>query len=226
MFMDSCLPWFPLLSKLDPAVYGPPESAITKDLIEQELLQHGMGVDEFLSLVISDCFWKLLTRAIEKKRFFLLDYYDMLLPLIEKMNSMPKIKAYASRTIFFYTRTGFVRTVAIELSIPPTSSSPGNKRVHGHDNTTHWIWKLAKAHVCSNDAGVHQLVNHWLRTHACIESYIIATHRQLSSMHPIYKLLYPHMRGMAVEDPSMPCGIKLVIEETLTQQMVFSYGRL
>ncbi|KAG5521897.1 hypothetical protein RHGRI_034203 [Rhododendron griersonianum] len=143
---------FPLLSKLDPAVYGPPESAITKDLIEQELLQHGMGVDE----------------AIEKKRVFLLDCYDMLLPLIEKMSSLPEIKAYASRTIFFYTRTGFLRTIAIELSIPPTSSSPGNKRVyaHGHDNTTHWIWKLAKAHVCSNDAGVHQLVNHWLRTHA------------------------------------------------------------
>lgn len=33
-----------------------------------------------------------------------------------------------------------------------------------------------------------------LRTHACMEPYIIATHRQLSSMHPIYKLLHPHMR--------------------------------
>jgi len=33
-----------------------------------------------------------------------------------------------------------------------------------------------------------------LRTHATMESYIIATHRQLSSMHPIYKLLHPHMR--------------------------------
>lgn len=246
---------FPLLSKLDPAVYGPPESALTKDLIEQELQQHGMSVDE----------------AIEKKKLFIIDYHDVLLPFIENMNSLPGRKAYASRTIFFYTRTGFLRPIAIELSLPPTSSSPGNKRVytHGHDNTTHWIWKLAKAHVCSNDAGVHQLVNHWLRTHACMESYIIATHRQLSSMHPIYKLLHPHMRytfeinalarqslingggiieacfspgkysmeissaayksmwrfdmealpadlirrGMAVEDPSMPCGIKLVIED-------------
>lgn len=40
---------FPLLSKLDPAVYGPPESALTKDLIEQELQQHGMSVDEVLT---------------------------------------------------------------------------------------------------------------------------------------------------------------------------------
>lgn len=27
-----------------------------------------------------------------------------------------------------------------------------------------------------------------------MEPYIIATNRQLSTMHPIYKLLYPHMR--------------------------------
>ena len=33
-----------------------------------------------------------------------------------------------------------------------------------------------------------------LKTHACMEPYIIATRRQLSSMHPIYKLLHPHMR--------------------------------
>ncbi|KAK9286509.1 hypothetical protein L1049_014907 [Liquidambar formosana] len=35
---------FPILSKLDHAVYGPPELAITKELIEQEL--NGMSVEE------------------------------------------------------------------------------------------------------------------------------------------------------------------------------------
>ncbi|XP_018851007.2 lipoxygenase 6, chloroplastic [Juglans regia] len=244
---------FPILSELDPAVYGPPESALTKELIEQEL--NGLSVE----------------KAIEEKRLFILDYHDMLLPFIKKINSLPGRKSYASRTIFFYTKTGLLRPIAIELSLPPAPSSPQNKRVytHGHDATMHWTWKLAKAHVCSNDAGVHQLVNHWLRTHACMEPYIIATHRQLSSMHPIYKLLHPHMRytleinalarqslingggiieacfspgnyamelssaaykslwrfdmealpadllrrGMAVEDPSMPCGVRLVIED-------------
>uniref|UniRef100_A0A2P2MML9 Lipoxygenase n=4 Tax=Rhizophora mucronata TaxID=61149 RepID=A0A2P2MML9_RHIMU len=244
---------FPILSKLDPAIYGPPESALTKDLIEQEL--HGMTVE----------------KAIEERRLFILDYHDMLLPFIKKINSLPGRKAYATRTIFFYSPAGMLRPIAIELSLPPTTSSPCNKhaQTHGRDATTHWIWKLAKAHVCSNDAGVHQLVNHWLRTHACMEPYIIATHRQLSQMHPIYKLLHPHMRytleinalarqslingggiieacfgpgkysmeissaaykslwrfdlealpadlirrGMAVEDPSMPSGVRLVIED-------------
>lgn len=35
---------FPILSKLDPAVYGPPESALTKELIEQEL--NGLSVEK------------------------------------------------------------------------------------------------------------------------------------------------------------------------------------
>ncbi|PIN26116.1 Linoleate 13S-lipoxygenase [Handroanthus impetiginosus] len=244
---------FPIVSKLDPAIYGPPESAITKELVAKEL--NGITVEE----------------AIEEKRLFLLDYHDMLLPFIEKMNALPDRKAYASRTIFYYSETGILRPIVIELSLPPTDSSPRNKFVytHGHDATTNWIWKLAKAHVCSNDAGVHQLVNHWLKTHASMEPYIIATHRQLSSMHPIYKLLHPHMRytmeinalarqslingggiieacfspgkyameissaayksmwrfdvealpadlirrGMAVEDPTVPGGVKLVIED-------------
>ena len=105
----------------------------------------------------------MIIQAIEEKRLFILDYHDMLLPFIKKINSLPGRKAYASRTILFYTKTGFLRPIAIELSLPPTPSSPRNKLVytHGHDATAYWTWKLAKAHVCSNDAGVHQLVNHW-----------------------------------------------------------------
>ena len=33
-----------------------------------------------------------------------------------------------------------------------------------------------------------------LHTHAVIEPFVIATHRQLSAMHPIHKLLSPHFR--------------------------------
>lgn len=33
-----------------------------------------------------------------------------------------------------------------------------------------------------------------LRTHAAVEPYVIATNRQLSVIHPIYRLLRPHFR--------------------------------
>ena len=33
-----------------------------------------------------------------------------------------------------------------------------------------------------------------LNTHAVIEPFVIATNRQLSVVHPIYKLLHPHYR--------------------------------
>ncbi|KAG7586152.1 Lipoxygenase C-terminal domain superfamily [Arabidopsis thaliana x Arabidopsis arenosa] len=171
----------PIRSKLDPALYGPQESVLTEEVIAREVEHYGTTIE----------------KALEEKRLFLVDYHDMLLPFVEKINSIKEDprKTYASRTIFYYSKNGALRPLAIELSLPPTPESE-NKFVytHGHDATTHWIWKLAKAHVCSNDAGVHQLVNHWLRTHAAMEPYIIATNRQLSTMHPVYKLLHPHMR--------------------------------
>lgn len=80
------------------------------------------------------------------------------------MNALKNRKAYASRTVFFLcNKSGCLKPVAIELSLPPASSTSKRKYVytHGHDATSYWTWKLAKAHVGSNDAGVHQLVNHW-----------------------------------------------------------------
>ncbi|KAE8710611.1 Detected protein of unknown function [Hibiscus syriacus] len=63
-------------------------------------------------------------------------------------------------------------------------------------------------------------VNHWLRTHACGEPYVIATNRQLTVMHPIYRLLHPHLQytmeintGMAVEDSNAPQGLRLTIKD-------------
>lgn len=44
------------------------------------------------------------------------------------------------------------------------------------------LWKIFSPKYCR------------LRTHCATEPYIIATNRQLSAMHPIYRLLYPHFR--------------------------------
>ncbi|KAL4198184.1 hypothetical protein AMTRI_Chr03g138900 [Amborella trichopoda] len=121
----------PFVSTLDPKIYGPTESAITKEIIEREI-KGVMTVEQ----------------AVAQKKLFVLDYHDILMPYVNK----------------------------------------------GIDHTTAWLWKLAKCHVAAHDSGMHQLVSHWLRTHCCTEPYVIAANRQLSAMHPIYRLLQPHFR--------------------------------
>ncbi|CAI9779943.1 unnamed protein product [Fraxinus pennsylvanica] len=169
---------FPPVCKLDPEIYGPQESALKEEHIVGHL--NGMTVQE----------------ALEANKLFIIDYHDIYLPFLDGINALDGRKAYATRTIFFLTDSGTLKPIAIELSLPPTAPSSRSKRVVTPpvDATTDWMWKLAKAHVSANDAGVHQLVNHWLRTHATMEPFILAAHRQLSAMHPIFKLLDPHMR--------------------------------
>jgi hypothetical protein len=55
-------------------------------------------------------------------------------------------------------------------------------------------WELVKAVFSSLDSAHHQLVSHWLRTHACVEPFIAATERCLSAAHPLYQLLRPHFK--------------------------------
>ncbi|CAL4889422.1 unnamed protein product [Urochloa decumbens] len=170
---------FPITSKLDPAVYGPAESALTKELLENQM-KSNLTVEE----------------AIAAKRLFILDYHDVFLPYVHKVRELPDRTLYGSRTVFFLTDKGTLMPLAIELTRPQSPTKPQWKQVftHGPDATDAWLWKLAKAHVLTHDTGYHQLVSHWLRTHCCVEPYIIAANRQLSRLHPIYRLLHPHFR--------------------------------
>ncbi|KAG0450833.1 hypothetical protein HPP92_026728 [Vanilla planifolia] len=167
---------FPPVSKLDPEEYGPPESAIR-------------GAPHRRSARGHEC-----PKGNQENKLFVLDYHDAYIPFLDRINAQDGRKSYATRTIFFLTQMGTLKPIAIELSLP--ERTPRGKRVltPPSDASGNWLWQLAKAHVSANDVGVHQLVNHWLRTHACIEPFILAAHRQMSAMHPIFKLLKPHMR--------------------------------
>ncbi|GMN26509.1 hypothetical protein TIFTF001_001319 [Ficus carica] len=251
---DSSNDEWPIKSKLDTVIYGPQESAITEDMINQEI-GGIMKVDE----------------AIKKKKLFTLDYHDLLVPFVHKVRELKGTTLYGSRTVFFLNPDGTLRPLAIELTRPPHKGQPLWRQVFTPCwySTGVWLWRIAKAHVLAHDSGYHQLVSHWLRTHSVTEPYVIATNRQLSAMHPIYRLLHPHFRytmeinalarealinaegiietaftpgkysielssvaydqewqfdlqalpadlisrGMAVEDPNAPHGLKLTIED-------------
>ncbi|KAL2941043.1 Linoleate 13S-lipoxygenase 2-1 chloroplastic [Bienertia sinuspersici] len=163
------------------ALYGQSQSAITSELIDQEI----KGIMSF-------------NEALNQKKIFVLDYHDSLLPYVNKVRQIEGTTLYGSRTLFFLTPQGTLRPVAIELTRPPTDDGkPQWKQVFTptcSDGTQSWLWTLAKAHVLAHDSGYHQLISHWLRTHCCVEPYIIATNRQLSAMHPINKLMKPYFR--------------------------------
>lgn len=164
---------FPPTSKLDPDIYGNQTSKITAAHIEKSL--NGLSADE----------------ALNKKRLFILDHHDMIRPYLNRINSNEGTKIYATRTLLFLQDDGTLKPLAIELSLPESPSKVYTPAQNGVEGA---IWQLAKAYVTVNDSGVHQLISHWLNTHAVMEPFVIATNRQLSVVHPIYKLLYPHYR--------------------------------
>ena len=55
-------------------------------------------------------------------------------------------------------------------------------------------WALAKAHVACADAQVHLVCSWYFRTHVCMEPMAVAMRRNMSTMHPVYKLLRPYLR--------------------------------
>ncbi|WVY97890.1 hypothetical protein V8G54_030041 [Vigna mungo] len=170
---------FPPASKLDPKLYGNQTSTITKEHIGSNL--EGLTVDE----------------AIKESRLFILDLHDAVIPYIRRINST-STKTYASRTILFLQKNGTLKPLAIELSLPhPEGDQYGAiSKVYTpvEQGVEKSFWQLAKAYVVVVDSGYHQLISHWLHTHAVIEPFILATNRQLSVLHPIHKLLQPHFR--------------------------------
>ena len=165
---------FPPVSKLDPSIYGPQESALREEHIKGHL--DGMSVQQvmknltkynlpfiFSIIFISNQLLLYNFQAIEEDKLFILDFHDIYLPFLNQINSLDDRKSYGTRTIFLLTSMGTLKPIAIELSLPPVDSNSPSKQVLTPpvDATTNWLWQLGKAHVCSNDSGVHQLVHHW-----------------------------------------------------------------
>ncbi|KAJ1420346.1 PLAT/LH2 domain [Sesbania bispinosa] len=169
---------FPPQSKLDSTLYGDQHSTITTEQLEINL--GGLTVEQ----------------ALNGQRLFILDYHDTFMLYLERINQ--NAKAYATRTILFLKDDGSLKPLAIELSKPHSNGiqfgAESKVILPADQGVESTIWLLAKAHVIVNDSCYHQLMSHWLNTHAVIEPFVIATNRQLSVLHPINKLLFPHYR--------------------------------
>ncbi|KAI4962714.1 hypothetical protein ZWY2020_027803 [Hordeum vulgare] len=171
---------FPPKSTLDPSKYGDHTSTMTEEHVAKSL--EGLTVQQ----------------ALAGNRLYIVDQHDNLMPFLIDINNLDASFVYATRTLLFLRGDGTLAPVAIELSSPliqgDLTTAKSAVYTPQHAGVEGWIWQLAKAYASVNDYGWHQLISHWLNTHAVMEPFVIATNRQLSVTHPVYKLLHPHYR--------------------------------
>ncbi|BBN02033.1 protein MpLOX8 [Marchantia polymorpha subsp. ruderalis] len=163
-----------------------------------------------------------LEQAIEENKLYIIDYHDAFKAHVGEINQISGRKTYAGRAVFFYKKPpGKLIPIAIELSLPkdsgdqhctlhrvftppvvapqevqPISKDKGGSSDPADEPLLDFSWELAKIHFISLDFSFHELVSHWLYSHAVMEPIIIATKRTLlSSVHPIGKLLEPTFRN-------------------------------
>jgi arachidonate 15-lipoxygenase len=85
--------------------------------------------------------------------------------------------------------------VAIQCAQDP-SLSPMFLRVDDATNAeAYWAWQSAKTVVQVADFNYHEMFVHLGRTHLMSEAFAMATQRQLAVMHPLNRLLSPHLEG-------------------------------
>jgi hypothetical protein len=121
-------------------------------------------------------------------RVFQLDYTTIFEDFIEKVATTHENRVlYGARCLLFSTSQGKLLPIAVELTRKKGSTPEVFTPFDGPG-----VWTLAKLFVAANDSSVHQVVSHFLRTHAAVEAIIIATRRQLSLAHPINRLLQKH----------------------------------
>ncbi|XP_069502686.1 polyunsaturated fatty acid lipoxygenase ALOX12-like [Ambystoma mexicanum] len=129
-----------------------------------------------------------LQEEIEKRRIFLVDF-SILDSIPTNVIQGKKQYLCAPICLLHQNPDGNLMPIAIQLNQTP---GEGNPVFLPSDPELDWL--LAKMWVRSADFQIYQISSHLLRTHLIAEVLCVATLRQLPSLHPIFKLLMPHMR--------------------------------
>jgi len=93
--------------------------------------------------------------------------------------------------LFYVRRNGDIVPIAIQFHQVPSETNP-----IWTPNDAELDWTYAKMWLRNADSQWHQMITHLLRTHLFMEPIAVASRRQLPSLHPLWKLLAPHLKGV------------------------------
>lgn len=97
----------------------------------------------------------------------------------------------ASLGLFYRKASGDLVPIAIQFHQTPSSDNP-----IWTPNDAEMDWICAKFWLRNSDTQIHQMITHLLRVHLFMEPVAVASYRQLPTLHPLWKLLAPHIRGV------------------------------
>ncbi|XP_029310267.1 arachidonate 12-lipoxygenase, 12S-type [Cottoperca gobio] len=129
-----------------------------------------------------------LDKELKAGNIYLLDYAIMDGVPTNTIRGKPQYIAAPLCLLYLHPDDGLI-PIAIQLEQNPDRDTP---IFLPSDPPLSWL--MAKMWVRHSEFQVFQLLSHLLRTHLVIEVFCVATLRQLPAVHPIYKLLSPHLR--------------------------------
>uniref|UniRef100_A0A3B4E976 Lipoxygenase domain-containing protein n=1 Tax=Pygocentrus nattereri TaxID=42514 RepID=A0A3B4E976_PYGNA len=129
-----------------------------------------------------------LEKEMEKGNIFLCDYARLGGIVGNVIDGIQQYLA-APLCLLFSNPQGKLLPIAIQLKQKPEAQNP----IFLPTDSKH-DWLLAKLFVRNAEFNENAVNFHLLRTHLLAEVFTMATLRALPSVHPLFKLLFPHIR--------------------------------